>query len=74
MLLLTAKCVKNSRILGGVFWTFKKNVLKQTWNFLNTKFHAQWKDWEFSYQVIKILVLFFPLSCFNLILKQCERP
>ena len=38
MSLLTAKFVKNNHILAKIYFTFLKNVLKQTWNSLNTKF------------------------------------
>ena len=55
MLLLATKCVKNSHIYARIFLIFLKNVLKQTWNSFNTKFQAQWKDRESSYQVRIIL-------------------
>ena len=55
---LTAKLVKNIYILGGIFVIFLKNVLKQTLNSFNTKFHPQRKDRKSSYQVIKTLVIF----------------
>ena len=34
-------------------------MLKQTWHSFNTKFQTQWKDRESSYQVRRILGLFF---------------
>ena len=51
--------VKNSHILAGIYFTFLK--IGVTWKAFNTKFRPQWKDWESSYQVRQILVLFCKL-------------
>ena len=73
MFLLTVKLVKNIHIEARIFSVFLKNVLKQTWNSLNTKFQLQWKHQNSSYQVRQILGLFLPLDCSNFRSKQCER-
>ena len=58
MLLLTAPIVENSNISARTYFTFLKNLLKQTWKSFNTKFQAQWKDRKNSYKVRQILELF----------------
>ena len=58
MSLLIAKFVKNSHIQARIYFIVLKNVLKQTWNSLYTKFQPQWKDRKSSYQVRQILGLF----------------
>ena len=55
MFLLTAKFVKNSHIQSRTFFIFLKNVLKQIWNYFNTKFKPQWKDRKSSYKHRQIL-------------------
>ena len=55
--LLTAQFVRNSGILGRIYFIFLKNVLKETGNTFNTKFRLQWKDWKSSFQVREILAL-----------------
>ena len=57
MSLLTAKFVKDSRILARIYFTFPKNVLKQSWDLFNTKFQPLWKARKSSYQVGSILAL-----------------
>ena len=58
MSLLTAKFVKKSHIEARIYFIILKNVLKQTWNFFNTKFGPQWKNPKGSYQVRKVLAIF----------------
>ena len=41
-----------------MFFKFLKNVLKQTWNYFNTKFWLKWKDRERNYQARLNLGLF----------------
>ena len=72
--LITAKIFKNSRIKARIFLIFLGNVVKQTWNCLNTKFTPQWKDRKSSYQVTQNLGEFLPLKCSNFRLRQCEKP
>ena len=38
--------------------SFWKYVVKLSWNYFNTKFTAQWKDWKINYKVSEILKLF----------------
>ena len=74
MLLLTAKFAKHSHILARIFIIFLKNVLKKTWNSLNTKFQLQWKDRENSNQIRPNFRTYILLNGSNFKLKQCERP
>ena len=62
MFLSTAKVLKNSHILGRICFIFLKAILKQTRNFLNTKFQPHWNDRKSSYQVRQVLGLFFHLT------------
>ena len=61
MSLLPTTFVKNSHICGKIYFTFLKNVLKQTWYSFNTKFQAQWKACSSSYQLKQILAVFCDL-------------
>ena len=61
MSLLPIKFVKNSHILGKIYFIFLKNVLKQTGNSFNTKFQAQWKACSSSYQLKQILAVYCDL-------------
>ena len=61
MSLLPTKFVKNSHIWSKIYFTFLKNVLKQTRNSFNTKFQAQWKACSSSYQLKQILAVFCDL-------------
>ena len=61
MSLLTALIVKNSHILGRIYFIFLKNILNQTWKAFNTKFGPQWKDRKSSYQVRQVLAVFCKL-------------
>ena len=69
MVLLTSKFDENIHIQSRIFFFFLKNVLKQTWNFFNTKFLTRWKDRNSSYKVRRMLGLFchfIPLIlCYN---------
>ena len=62
MLLLTAPIFKSSCILTGIYFIFLKNVLDQTYKTLDTKFRAQWKDRQKSYQARQNLALFSNLD------------
>ena len=59
--LLPTKFVKNSHIWDKIYFIFRKNVLKQIRNSFNTKFQAQWKACSSSYQLKKILAVFYDL-------------
>ena len=59
--LLTAKFAEDSPVLARISFIFLKNILKQTWNFFNTKFPPQSKDWKSSYQAKQVLALFWNL-------------
>ena len=54
MSLSTAKFVKNCHIWAKSYFSFLKNVLKQTWIAFNTKFWNQWKYQNSSYQLRNI--------------------
>ena len=73
MFLLTTNFVKKSHIYAGIFFTFSKGGLNQTWNAFNTTFLHQWKDWKSSYQVREAFTVFFQFNCSNFRLKQCQR-
>ena len=45
-------------IWGRIYFTFLKNVPKETWRFLNTKFWLQWKVRKSSYQVRRVKLYF----------------
>ena len=44
--LLTVPIVKSSHIEARIYFTFLKNILKQTLKFFNTKYQPHWKDWK----------------------------
>ena len=71
--LLPTKFVKNSHIWSKIYLIFLKNVLKQTWNSFNTKFQAQRKARNSSYQVWLILPQFFHLISLILRWSSVER-
>ena len=58
MSLLMAKLVKKSCISTRTHFIFRRNVLKQTWNFFSTKFGSLWIYWQNSYKVRQIFVIF----------------
>ena len=61
MSLLTTLIVKKSYIWVEFILPFWKIDLYQIWKAFNTKIWPQWQDREGSYQVRKILVLFWKL-------------
>ena len=52
---LKPKFPTNSHVYARAFSVFLKNILKQTWNSLNTNFKHQWNNRKSSYQVKQIL-------------------
>ena len=56
-----------SHIQVRISFIFLRNVLKQTWNFFNTKVQPQWKDQKSSYQVRQILAIFSNLTAIFLV-------
>ena len=48
-------------LIGRIYFTLLKNVLKQTWIFFTSKLRPLRKAWNSSYQVIQVLALFLSL-------------
>ena len=61
MSLLIAKFVKKSHIKARIYFIFLKNVLKETWNSFKMLFGPQRKDGTNSYEVRKLLAIYFNL-------------
>ena len=62
LFLLIAKLGKNIHIYAMFIRILLLNVLKQTWNFFNTKFQSQWKDQKIIYLVRSVVGLFYHLT------------
>ena len=70
MPLLTALIVKNSHIMVGIYYISLKNLSRPNLKAFNIKLGLQRTNWESSYQVRRILALFYKL--FALLL--CQKP
>ena len=68
MSLFTARIIKNSHVLAGIYFIFLKKVPEQTWKAFNTKLGPPGKDRKRSYEVTQILAHFYKLGA--LILNQ----
>ena len=55
---IAASVVENSDFLAGIYFSFLKHVLDQTWKRFISKFWHQWTDSKRSYQVRQNLALF----------------
>ena len=70
--LLTALIVKNSHILGGVYFIFLK--ISPRPNLKGFQYQrSYWKDRERSYQLKINFSTFFQISCSNFWLKLCQK-
>ena len=61
MSLLTYLILKSADILTAIYFVFPNEHPRPTWKAFNTKFGPKWKDTESSYQLRRIVALFYKL-------------